>query len=222
MYFNNKVDPVNISAYYPFTGTEGTAHALIETSTVAERQTPSEQQKFDFMYAVKENVKGSDPNVNLTFAHRMSKLTLIFKNGNDGTDVSKITECVMSRLTLEGSFNPATGDCAAKTTSPAVDFTVSPTVEDDGTVFCSLLLFPQSVSKVAMRIRDSEQQDFLCDLNFGADGLVPGNHYQFTITVNKAMLSVSNSILPWNKSDLTSDASSDLSQVIKPTPETEQ
>ena len=93
MYFRNKQDLVTITAYYPFTGTEEQTPAIVEATTGVEHQTDAERPGIDFLYATKEGVTGAQPKVNLQFEHKMSKLTLVFKNGNDGTDVSKITSC---------------------------------------------------------------------------------------------------------------------------------
>lgn len=149
MYFKNKQTPVTITAYYPYTGTEGETPAIVEAATGLERQTDAEQPKFDFLYAVKENVTGAEPNVNLTFNHRMSKLTIIFKNGNDGTDVSKITSCRISGFRLEGSFNPVNGACSANAAAEVSGFNLTPTVTD-GEALPSLILFPQTVDNVTM------------------------------------------------------------------------
>ena len=188
MYFRNKQDKLTVSAYYPFTGTEGTAPDIIETSTGIDRQTKEEQPKIDFLYARLDDVTGSAPNINFAFKHQMSKLTLIFKNGNDGTDVSKINSYRIDGLVLDGTFNPATGECAAKNTS-ATSLEMTPTVEDN-VELPYLILFPQSVGKVTMRITDSENQEYSCELKFTDNRLVSGNNYVYTIVVKKTALNV--------------------------------
>lgn len=189
IYFRNKVSPETLIAYYPFSGTEGQAPSVIEVSTGAERQTPDEQPKFDFLYAIKENVTGADPNVIFTFSHRMSKLTFIFENGNDGTDVSKITSCEISGLILDGTFNPSTGDCLANATASTDVLSLPPTPKDDKMVL-SPIIFPQTVGKVTMKIKDSEAQEYSCDLKFNHNRLESGNNYLYTIIVNKTSLIV--------------------------------
>lgn len=212
MYFKNKTEPVTITAYYPYTGTEGQTPAVIEASTSAGHQTPEEQPTFDFLYAVKENVTGAEPNVNLAFSHRMSKLTFIFQEGNSGTDISKLTSYTIEGLILEGTFNPSTGVCAAKTDATAAPLSVTLTegTVKNGEALPSFIVFPQTVGKVTMKIHDSEDQDYACELNFGTDGIVAGNNYQFTITVSKTKLSVNSTIADWNTiDDLKSKAESE-------------
>lgn len=209
MYFKNKVEPVSICAYYPYAGTENEMPAVIEASTDAERQTADEQSKYDFLYAFKENVTGAQPVVNLQFSHKMSKLTLILKNGNDGTDVSKIISYTIEGLIHQGTFNPATGVCAAKPEVDATPLTITPVSVQHANALPSLLLFPQAVNKVTLKIKDSEDQDYLCELKFGNNCLESGNNYQFTINVSKTGLSVSSSIANWETVGLKGDAMSD-------------
>lgn len=209
MYFKNKTEPVTLTAYYPFTGTEGSAPSSMEASTTVDNQTPDKQPEFDFLYAKKENVTGSEPNVNLTFSHQMCKLTLTFKNGNTGTNVSKIVSYTLEGLVHDGTFNPVTGACAAKEGVDAVPVTMNPVSVENEKALPSLLLFPQTVNKLTLKIKDSEDQDYTCELKFADNRLVSGNNYLFTITVKKAGLAVNSSIADWKPQELGSDAVSD-------------
>lgn len=210
MYFKNKQTPESLTAYYPYSGSEDETPAVIEATTGAERQTPGEQKQFDFLYAVKENVSGSEPNVNFLFSHMMSKLTFVLKNGNDGTDVSKITSCELNGLIMEGTFNPVTGACAATATTPAAPLNMTPTMEN-GNAVLSMILFPQTpAGEVTMKIADSEQQGYRCTLKFDGDRLQGGDHYVYTIIVKKTELVVEEyTIVPWTERKLGSDAVSE-------------
>lgn len=208
MYFKNKKDPVTLTAYYPFAGTEGTSPEAIVASTIAENQTSEEQPKLDFLYVKMESVMGTNPNVRFMFSHQMSKLTLIFKNGNDGTDVSKITSYQIDGLLLDGTFNTATGVCTAKSEAEAQPLTVAFTAKD-GDAMSSLILFPQATDNKTVRltISDSEGQDYACTLNFEDNRIESGNNYQFTITVNKTGLIVNAlTITDWNKKESLANA----------------
>ncbi|MDE6499004.1 MAG: fimbrillin family protein [Muribaculaceae bacterium] len=208
MYFRNKQDRLNISAYYPYSGAEGSAPAIVETSTGIDRQTADEQPDFDFLYASVDNVSGAAPDVNFTFKHQMSKLTLIFKDGNGGTDVSKITSCRIDGLVLEGTFNPVTGECAAKNTQATpVEFEPA-VVHNVG--LPPFILFPQAVDKVTMKITDSEEQEYSCELKFTNNRLESGNHYIYTIVVKKTALNVEHyTITDWTETRLSSDGQSE-------------
>lgn len=207
LYFKNKHEPVTMTAYYPYTGNENGTPDAVEVSTTAERQNPKEHPKFDFLYAKKENVTGSDPNVKFTFSHMMSKITLIFINGNldengyaidKGADVSKITYYQIDGLILDGKFDTQTGVCAAKTGVETKPLLMTTTGVVSGDAVPSLIVFPQTTTAVSLKIHDSENQDYSCSLNFGDAGIVAGNNYEFRIKVNKTGLSVNeSSITEW-------------------------
>lgn len=207
MFFRNKEDKVTISAYYPFTGTEGEMPGAILVSTSSEHQTATEQAAIDFLYAVNENASGADPYVNLLFSHMMSKLTFIFVNGNEGTDASKITSCEINGLILQGTFTPLTGECVVKADSPSSSLKLTPT-EVNGKLLASAIIFPQTVSKLSLKIRDNQDQDYAGELNLGTGGIVSGNNYQFTIKVKKSEMSITSEITNWKTEASESEAES--------------
>lgn len=209
MYFKNKREPVNLTAYYPFTGTEGTATPLIESNTLSENQTSANQPKIDFLYAVKENVSGTDPKISITFSHKMSKLSLIFNNGAGAKDV-KITSYKIDGLIMQGTFNTVKGECTA-TNVAAEPLEIAVSGETDGVELPSLILFPQAVDnkKVTLTITDSDGQYYACDLAFSENVIASGNNYMFTITVNKTGLNVhQSSISDWIPNASSGNASS--------------
>lgn len=213
MYFNNKTEPVTLTAYYPFTGREGES-PVFEASTPAETQTPEKQLDFDFLYSKLSDVTGSNPKIAFPFSHRMSKLTIIFIGGS-GMDVSKIKSYSIEGLILDGTFNTATGECAAKSDADtgSLDIILSQGDVEDGKALSPLIVFPQgSDSKaVTLKITDSDGQNYACELQF-KEGIVSGNNYQWKIKVNKTGLIVDKStISDWNKEELGADANSDLS-----------
>ncbi len=209
MYFRNKRDAETITAYYPYSGMAGTVPGTVDANTGGTYQTPAEQAKFDFLFAKKENVSGSRPDVTLDFSHKMSKLTFIFNNGNGGTDVRKITSCSISGLALEGTFNTATGDCAAKSGTTASTLDLSLSVDPDRKL-SPVILFPQTVERVIMKITDSEEQEYSCELKFPDNRLVSGNHYVYTIVVKKTALNVEQyTITNWTETFLTSEGQSE-------------
>lgn len=217
LYFKNKREPVDLAAYYPFRGTEGTT-PIIEASTRTADQTSTRQPTFDFLYASLTGVTGSDPNVNFEFSHQMCKLTLIFKNGNDGTDVSKISSYTLGGLILDGSFNTASGISSVKNGAEPEDLSIDLSLSDvtvtSGEALPPLIVFPQTVEKLTLKISDSEGQDYACELKFKDNKLLPGNNYQWTITVKKTALTVGTPLInDWNIPDeaLESDANSELS-----------
>lgn len=211
LYFKNKREPVALTAYYPYADRVSASAPVLEASAIADHQTPAEQAKFDFLYARLDGVSGAEPNVNFTFSHRMCKLTFIFENGNDGTDVSKITSYEISGLVLDGSFNTSTGDCAAKPSPQApLSITIPEGTVKHGEAVPSLIVFPQTVEKLTLKISDSEGQDYACELKFKDNKLLPGNNYQWTITVKKTGLVLKQSgINKWADNKTDTDAVSE-------------
>lgn len=195
MYFKNKVVPVNLTAYYPYSGIEGETPAVIETSTTIDRQNADVQPSFDFLYAAEENVTGANPDVAFSFKHMMSKLTIVFIKGV-GMENCNLTNCELTGFVLDGSFNPVTGECGAKDTETA-PLNMTP---DKNGEWHPLILFPQTLAQpVTMKITDSDNQEYKGTLNFKDNRLESGNNYSYKITVSKTGLTINPSIDDWNE-----------------------
>lgn len=205
MYFQDAEAEVTFTAYYPFSGTEGTAPAIIENNTRASQQTPERQPLFDYLWDSRKGKKG-EPDINFIFAHRMSKITMTFQDG-DGTHVSKIESYSFDGLVLEGTFDPATGEAKAKDMAPE---TLKLDVRNvtSGSARPSIIVYPQTTAgQVVLRIV-KEGQTYRCALAFGGGELQPGTDYQYTITLNKTGAEVTKStISPWATQTGSGDAS---------------
>lgn len=213
IYFKNKRDNVTLTAYYPFTGEEGTDAGVITKNISAADQTSDEQPKFDFLFAKAEDVKGENPEVKFSFAHKMSKLTILFKNGK-GMEVSNLKSYSIEGLVWDGTFDTRTGACTAGTEANASTLTIDLTNAEvkEGTLTQSLIIFPQALASdesVTLKLSDLEDQDFTCTLNFSGNQIHSGDNYLFNITVNKTALSVTESnITDWAPAE-SQDASAD-------------
>lgn len=214
MYFKNGKDFVTLTAYYPynsFEGEDGDApdeDGIIGASTAAENQTADNQRDIDFLYVSRDDIQGSKPKVELQFEHKMAKLTLIFKSGNDATEVSKITSYEIEGLKLDGTFDTATGVCAANGNAATLHIYLPAGSVTDGEAVAPLILFPQVPDgTVKLKITDTDSQDYAGTLSF-KDGIVSGTNYQYTVTVTKKELSVKPSIKPWTPEEGVGDASS--------------
>ncbi|MDE5808491.1 MAG: fimbrillin family protein [Muribaculaceae bacterium] len=212
IYFKNKREPVTLTAYYPFAGTQGVALNSIEASTSAEFQTDGKQPEIDFLFARNENVSGENPKVKFNFSHQMSQLTLIFKNGS-GADVNKISSYTIEGAILDGTFNLSDGVCSAKPDGEAksliIDLTDVEVISEKE--LDPIILFPQAMTgkTLTLKIKDNEGQDYACSLNLENDRLEPGYNYKWTVTVNKTALSVDKSeIVNWITKSSEAGASS--------------
>lgn len=204
MYFQDAQAEVTFTAYYPFTGSEGTAPAIIENNTRAEQQTLENQPKFDYLWDSRVGKKGQ-PNINFEFAHKMSKITMTFQDG-EGTDVNKIESYSFDGLVLVGTFNPATGEAKAKDVE-AETLTLNVDNVISGTARPSIIVYPQTTAgQVVLRIV-KDGQTYRCELAFAGGELKAGTDYQYTITLNKTGAKVTKSeIHPWSLQTDTGDA----------------
>lgn len=188
IYFQNTGN-VNFSAYYPFTGTEGTAVGTISSDTKATNQTGDNQKNIDYLYASVENKSYQSNTVAFQFDHKMSEITLTFKAGTD-VDLSKITAYTISGLKMTGTFNTATGEAAA-TANAAEDLTMAVSgLSGAEAAVAPVILYPQTVTDVKLSIT-LDGQKYGCDLTIENNELKAKNNYTFAITVNKTGLTVS-------------------------------
>lgn len=220
MFFRNKRESVDFTAYYPFLGTEGSApgkDGLIEANTRALNQAKNTQPSIDFLFDSKNDVIGEHPVVKFEFIHKMSQLTFVFKNGT-GADVKKIAYYTIEGLVLDGTFNTANGVCAIKDDGTPENLSIDLTDVEvvSGEAIPSLIVFPQTTAdkNVTLKITDTEGQEYSCILSFDNDSIVAGNNYKWTITVNKAVLSIDKSeIIDWTTTEKEIDAGSVLPQI---------
>lgn len=202
--------PMTLTAYYPFTGTEGIAPGIISTTTDATCQNSENQPQIDFLWDSKTNqdqkdFSASNPNVNFTFTHKMSKLTFAFKGSKEvienGTVIAKevkVSDMVsyeIEGLVMDGSFDTTTGVCAIDDSAEPRNLMIDVTkgsVEDEISL-SPLILFPQKPgnSKVKLHVYTDELdnpgylQHYVCTLTFGDGELKPGNNYKYTIQISK-------------------------------------
>lgn len=221
--------PMTLTAYYPFTGAEGTApgtNGVIKAITSAENQVSDKQPGIDFLWDCKTGVNKQDfsvsnPNVNFTFAHKMSKLSFTFlsskefwENGvlvSKGVDVSTMISYEIAGLGIEGTFDITKGVCAIDETKGRQGLKITfpkDTPEMEKREFPSLIVFPQQkpsggdfilhITTDELNEDETAHQKYKCALRFTDNVIKAGCHYKFTIQVTKYGLIVGDlSIEPW-------------------------
>lgn len=206
IYFQKDGADVTFTAYYPFAGTEGTAAGVIAGNTRAANQTATAQPSVDYLWAQTSGSR-QNHNINFTFAHKMSKLTLTFKNGDD-TDVSAISAYTVGGLKHEGSFNTADGSTAA-TADAAEDLTIATTGVTSGSAVPSVILYPQTVAANSVTLAVVlDGETYYCVLPIKDNELAAGSNYNFTVKINKTAMSVVGStITDWT--DINNDGELD-------------
>ena len=193
-------DPTTFSAYYPYDADGGTLTATIDAT--AQQNQPA----IDFLYATGATASTHNPEVNFTnnlstggtdcsFHHRMSQITLTFEAGS-GVDFNTIkpTGYTLSGLVLEGSFDTTTGTAETDANAQTADLTM----ELDGALTSSVILFPQSTTSIELSV-NYNSQPYTATLTIPEGALKAGNNYTYTVTVRNKDLTVSSAtISDWN------------------------
>lgn len=193
-------DPTTFSAYYPYDADGGTLTAT--TDATAQQNQPA----IDFLYATGATASTHNPEVNFTddtaaggtdcsFHHCMSQITLTFQEGS-GVDFSTIqpTGYTLSGLVLEGSFDTITGTAETDANAQTADLTM----ELDGVLTSSVILFPQTKASIDLTVNFNDN-DYNATLTVPDGALKAGNNYTWTVTVRNKDLSVGKAeISDWN------------------------
>ena len=193
-------DPTTFSAYYPYDADGGTLTAT--TDATAQQNQPA----IDFLYATGATASTHNPEVNFTnnlstggtdcsFHHRMSQITLTFQEGS-GVDfkTAKLSSYTLSGLVLEGSFDTTTGTAETDANAQTADLTM----ELDGVLTSSVILFPQTKASIGLSVYYNSQP-YTATLTIPDGALKAGNNYTYTVTVRNKDLSISSAtISDWN------------------------
>ncbi len=193
-------DPTTFSAYYPYDAAGGTL--TVTTDATAQQNQPA----IDFLYATGATASTHNPEVNFTddtdaggkdcsFHHRMSQITLTFQEGS-GVDfkTAKLSSYTLSGLVLAGSFDTATGTAETDANAQTADLTM----ELNGALTSSVILFPQSTTSIELSV-SYNNQPYTATLTVPGGALKAGNNYTYTVTVRNKDLSISSAtISDWN------------------------
>ncbi len=197
IFFQNR-DEVTFSAYYSFTGNEGTAAGTIADVTT---ENQANQKQFDFLFA--SGAKASSANSTLSFTgdaafeHKMTRLILRLQtDASSGFEAAEVASgiYVLSGLKHSGTFNTSTGEAIA--TGDATDnWTITATASDaDNVRTYSMILYPQTDADLTLKAT-VDGMDYNCNIT---PALEAGKSYTYTITVKKTGLTVANSFIkPW-------------------------
>lgn len=133
---------MTLNAYYPYSGSDGTApgnNGKIKVKTGADNQTADKQPKLDFLWDSKTGVNKADfsasnHKVNFVFAHKMSKVTFTFLSSEavivDGikiagpVNVKDMVNYTLKGLVLDGTFDTHTGVCAVDAEVSSFDLSI--------------------------------------------------------------------------------------------------
>ena len=179
IYFQDENETVTFSAYFPYQS--GLAeNGIISHDDISTMQTDAAtQETIDYLYDDNVTATQTNPSVNFTFEHKMTKLILI------------------GGLIHKGTFNTNTGVATADATASPVsawDITDNrcDVKSDDGTRTYIMYLYPQTLTSSGLSFSATyDGQTYTTQAGAINPELVAGNSYEYTITVNKTGLIVS-------------------------------
>lgn len=205
---------VSFTAYYPFTGTGGSAAGVITHEITVADQAVDNQPSIDYLYGTGAG-SAENPEVKLHFDHCMSRVVLNFQAGSGFDALPEKMECTVDGLVMQGSFDTSAGKAYVAEGEPAksIALDVTPTTAGDRSL--RLIFFPQSTPRASVVVKVGGVT-FHSTLEFKEGngnpevGLHPGRSYVFNVIVNKTGLSISeanvNDWLPGNGSGDDVDA----------------
>lgn len=199
-------DEYEVSAYYPFNGTDGVTPPPLKVETTSENQaTEAGRQAIDYLYA-SGVANRNNPNVQLAFNHVMSRIVLTFQAGEQIDELSDI-DCYITGLKLTGTFNSTTGE--TKVDEEAKEGSVNQVLTDENHHTMVAIFLPQAVPGNEILIEAGMNGVYykveipVADL----PRLEPGYSYNYTIVADKyndnpIRLTVTGTqIIPWNNQD---------------------
>lgn len=172
-----------VTAYCPFMGTSGITQGIVNVLTNSENQSTAEKRKYlDFLYATAK-ASAVQPNVQLVFNHKMSRIKIKFEAG-DGVSLSDI-DCYLIGLKQEGTFNTSTGTTTVSESATTEDIYWGNVGEVDNHTMEAILL-PQTISsKVSIQAR---MEGRLYEVQFpNLTKLDTGVSYNYTIKANMSV-----------------------------------
>ena len=213
-YYPTSGKDVNIYAYYPSgTVTSIDADAASVEFTVKENQSSDTDYKAsDLMYgkpALNNPVGRTKNDVNITFKHLLSKVTVTLKQGVGTPDLTGATVELLNVLPTT-KLNPSKGTISgADEEKDKIAITVMK-VTNNSNLSGSAVVVPQTLNKAA----DGQRRFIKVTLNTGgvlysqnltdAEGqtiedikMEAGNEYKYEITVNLTSLDIKSSITEW-------------------------
>lgn len=192
--FFQSMDVVTFSAYYPFTGTEGTAVGVLTGSTADQ----SKQTGFDYLFADNGIASRTDPELEFAFKHKMTRLVLNFQTDTEsGFTADEVTTgtFTIGGIKLNGTFNTATGVASATgTASTSWTINAAPTTASNVRSY-TMIFFPQTVTSLDVTATVGGE-NYRCEIT---PALKAGTSYSYNITIKKTGLTVGNCMISdWN------------------------
>lgn len=206
---------MTFNAYYPYA----------EESKTADTRNQSDKKSFDYLWASAKGKK-SAPGVTFAFDHKMAKIVITMKCGNEVSfEELKEASLSLSGFKYKGMFDTSDGSISLDDDTDEYTFANNPASDNarnasktenpgSNTVTYTMILFPQIFSAslpfnatTADGRTFKAQVDFTpanakVDSNSARNEWVEGRQYNLSITLNKTSLAVDGcTIKPWTVVD---------------------
>ena len=193
--FFQGTEEVTFSAYYPFSGTEGSP---AETILVVTTNDQTQQKDFDYLYAANATTTYASPTISFTgnsiFKHKMSRLILkITTSATDGFSAADVLSGTysISGIKHSGTFDTTNGTATA-TNGATDDWEITATPQDaDNLRTYSMIFYPQDQPTLTFKAVINGQT-YAKDIT---PALAASTSNTYTITVKKTGLVVSGSTI---------------------------
>lgn len=211
IYFQDNAE-VTFTAYYPWSDAVATADTRLQAS----------QKTFDYLWAQASGSKAS-PNVAFNFAHKMSKVVITARCGNDVTfDEVKKAVLSLGEFNTSATFDRASGivtsgDAATLTfaNNNTAEQNAPATVDDAaGTIAYTLIVAPQSFANtLTFSATQPGVQTYTAAIDFTAanrnagiadprNEWLAGYQYDIAVTIHKTGVSIQGcTITAWTEAD---------------------
>lgn len=205
--FFQGTENVTFSAYYPFSGTEGSpTETILEVTTNDQTQ----QKDFDYLYAANATTTYASPTISFTgssiFKHKMSRLILkITTSATDGFSAADVLSGTysISGIKHSGTFDTTNGT-ATVTGSATNDWEITAIPQDANNLRTySMIFYPQDNPTLTFKAVINGQT-YAKDIT---PALTASTSNTYTITVKKTGLVVSGSTIEgWGEEEGSGDA----------------
>ena len=184
---------VDFVAYYPYTKTLADGVYTVDVTD------QSDQSAIDLMAAGVETTDRVSHSVAFNFVHKLSKIYLTFKAGEDMTtaDLAGMTVQLTGQQT-QATFNVTQPESEVSVTA-GNPVTLKLKTSADGTSAEGIVLPSDDFNAMTLHLVLANNAGYFnWDLNGSdAEKFEAGKKYVYDITVNKTRLSVTSSITPW-------------------------
>ncbi|HIY89117.1 MAG TPA: fimbrillin family protein [Candidatus Bacteroides pullicola] len=211
MFWPSGKDTYDITAYYPFAGTENTAAATLAVS-VPDNQSGDGYSNADYLWTKKATVQPTNANIPLTLDHKMSllKLNMAEGNGISLAEVAAMTPAILGEVPAKGTWDLATGSITPDTEGEKHS-SIRPYMDYDsgtGTLTYYALVMPGTTYAQNQRFLTLTGTDgtvFYYELNIeGGITAGAGTYVDLNLTVNRTGISLSSfTVGDWKPSDVS-------------------